>query len=171
MKTRFYNSIAAVAMTATLLLAFVSCGSSSDEDDIIPKEPTTNSYLTPGTDSRPQWKVTAGLDKKYPSSMSAEVTLQSELLPYVSAEDMMCVKIGAEIRDVKQIRLMEGEYYFPLVILGDGQEGGSETPVSLMYYCAKLTRIYTLEAWGEFNPDMPPTDKGKPYVITFFTAN
>jgi len=150
---KILKTFAGAAAAAALLFA-ASC---SDDDD-------TNVNLTMGNDSTPHWTTssTGFADNEF--WMSVQVTPQAELLPYVSDDDLMCATIGDEIRAVSTLQRTGGEPYFKLGIFSDTSGGY----VSISYYCATLKRIYTIENWKLFAPNMPPTQNGDPYVLQFF---
>ena len=147
--------IAGVALAATLL---PSCSKDHDDDNL-------NSQLTKGTDQRPSWTVPADLYMRYEYTMSVEVIPQETLLSYLTDDDMMCATVDGEIRAVSTPHRNGGQTYFPLVIAGTSNSGA----VSLSYYCARLSRIYTLNAWQPFNPGLAPLQDDQPYVIHFIT--
>lgn len=153
MMKRVFDTIARAAIMATLLSIAVSCG---DDDDELKQ------YLTQGNEERPAW-VTGDVYEIYEYTMSVQVTLQSVLLPYVSEEDLMCAVVGDEVRAVTNMNSTGGIVYFPLGIAGNSSNG----KVTLKYYSARLKRIYTLEDWMPFDPGMPPTQDGEPYVVNF----
>ena len=95
--------------------------------------------------------------------MSVQIGLQTELLPYVSSNDLMCAMIGDEVRAVTPPFETGGQYYFPLSIMGTNGEGY----VILKYYCDQLHRIFTVEQWREFDNSIQPTAEGTPYEVPF----
>ena len=164
-----------MTMLSTLMLSTVAC-STSDEDleetpvDTIAKDSTANDSilaenLKPGTDERPAWQKTSDLHQRLGSEMSAQVTVQEELLPYVSTGDLMCVTVNDEVRAVSEARYDNGEWVFTLVIAGTGDDKF----LSVSYYCSQLKKIYTLERWYPFSESFVPTlANGRPYTINFF---
>ena len=140
-----------------VLCAFcVACG---DDDE------KTNPLLTTGNDARPTWTVREGLYDEMELTMSAQVTLQDELLPHAGDDDLMCATIDGEVRAVTGLERTGGEIYFPLVIAGNS---GSSSKVTLKYYCSQFKRIYTIVDWMPFTPNIKPTNNdGKPYVVEF----
>ena len=121
-------------------------------------------YLTPGTDERPSWEKDDSLYMQYEQSMSIQVVPQAFLTSYISEDDLMCATIGDQVRAVSGPEENEGEFYFPLVIAGKGNEGN----VDLAYYCSKLNRIYIAKDWHAFDSDFSPTKHGLPYEIVFY---
>ena len=150
--------IAGVAMTTTLLIATTSCGDDNDG---------WKQYLTKGNEARPAWSTPSDIYQTFEFTMAVQVTLQDELLPYASDDDLMCATIGDEVRAVTTLQRTGGEVYFPLVIAGSSGSG----KVSLRYYCAQLRRTYTLDGWMPFTPGISPTQDGLPYVVEFIPVN
>lgn len=156
----FINNIAGMAFMAILLLA-TSC--STDDGDI--NSGDKNPVLTPGSDARPSWSVKEGLYDESEQTMSVVLKLQSELVPFASADDLMCAVINDEVRAVSTARFRgDSIVYFPLIIASN--TGGD--PITVKYYNSKLTRIYTKSDWNRFNSDISPTVDGEYYVVKFF---
>lgn len=155
--------LAGVALVATLLLG--AC-SSSDDDESNEKNGTS---MTPkeGMDTRPSWVAPSDASWLDEWPMSVQIGVQSELLPYVSSEDLMCAMLNGEVRAVSNLKETGGQYYFMLPIQGDSGEGF----VTLKYYCDKLHRIFTVTDWKEFDSTIQPTDQGTPYEVPFFTGD
>jgi len=122
-------------------------------------------YLKPGTVERPVWEKATDVYNVYAQTMSLQVTVQEELLPYISEQDMVRVTSNQETREVSAPFWVQGEWLFPLVIAGDANDGY----LGLEYYCAKLKRIYSIDMWMTFRQNMlPTTDGGRPYTVSFF---
>jgi len=166
---------ALMAGLSALLLSMAACSKADEELASVapeaPKDTTVvtpvdnNDDLTPGTDARPTWQAASDLYQRYEQTMTAQVTVQKELLPYVSADDLLCVTVNDEIRCVSPARYNNGEWTFPLIIAGMG----NDRFLSVSYYCAKLTRIYKLERWVLFSQSFQPTQEyGRPHTIHFF---
>lgn len=155
--------LAGVALVATLLLG--AC-SSSDDDESNEKNGIS---MTPkeGTDTRPSWVAPSDASWLDEWPMSVQIGVQSELLPYVSSEDLMCAMLNGEVRAVSNLKETGGQYYFMLPILGNSGDGF----VTLKYYCDKLHRIFTVTDWKEFDSTIQPTDQGTPYEVPFFTGD
>ena len=140
---------------ALAALAFMAWGCSSDDDDntVLPPDPPTptQSALTPGTDQRPTWPA-INFDI-YEQNMYVEIKLQELLLEYISDADLLCAKIGDEIRGVANPMSVDGKWIFPLFI-GSNESGGS---ITLAYYCDKLHRIFTKTDWTHFDANTVPT--------------
>lgn len=166
--------LAGVAIVATLLFA-TACSSSEEEDVKQPEqeqpetEPTDpmekriKELTTPGTDERPSWTMNYDLYEQKDQTMSIQVVPQKFLTEYISDDDLMCAMIGGEVRALTGTEQTNGQYYFPLVIAGNGNEG----MVSISYYCSSLKRIYTLANWELFDADIIPTYLGRPQEIIF----
>jgi len=164
-----------MTMMSVLMLSMTAC-STADEDPTgvvkpeVPKDTTVvnsvnDDNLKPGTDGRPSWQIASDLYQRYEQTMTVQVTVQTELLPYVSADDLMCITVNDEIRCVSPARYNNGEWTFSLVIAGNG----NDKLLSVSYYCSKLARIYKLERWFVFSQTFKPTrENGRPYVIDFF---
>ena len=164
-KNRIFQMLAGAVMVTALLLT-VACSSDNHDEDL-PTDPTEQrikEYLTPGTDERPSWEKDDSLYMQYEQSMSIQVVPQAFLTSYISEDDLMCATIGDQVRAVSGPEENEGEFYFPLVIAGKGNEGN----VDLAYYCSKLNRIYIAKDWHAFDSDFSPTKHGLPYEIVFY---
>ena len=144
-----------------VLLLCVLCVSCDDDND------DWKQYLTRGNEARPTWSIPSDMYQIFEFTMAVQVTLQDELLPYASDDDLMCATIGDEVRAVTTLQRTGGEVYFPLVIAGSSGSG----KVSLRYYCAQLRRTYTLDGWMPFTPGISPTQDGQPYVVKFIPVN
>ena len=154
--------IAGVVLSATLL--FTAC-SSSDDNDTKPVEAIDPTVPQPGTDAQPTWTA-PDISLFGGDSMTVQVALQDELLPYASNEDLMCAKLNGEVRAVSNLYESYGQIHFRLAIYGSSSEGA----VTLCYYCQKLSRIFTVENWKNFDASLAPTEEGTPYVPTFFVV-
>ena len=164
-----------MTMMSVLMLSMTACSTVDDNLDNVerpaaPNDTTVvnsgdNDNLKPGTDGRPSWQIASDLYHRYEQTMTAQVTLQKELLTYVSAEDLMCVTVNGEIRCVSPIRYNNGEWTFSLIIAGTG----NDKFLNVSYYCSKLSRIYKRERWVAFSQAYQPTlGNGRPHVIIFF---
>ena len=158
MKRLFY--LAGVAICATLLL-----GACSSSDDDTPAHPV-NMELKQGNDARPSWQA-PDYRRFEGMTMSIQIGLQKELLPYLSGNDLMCAMLAGEVRAVTPPYETGNQYYFPLSILGNSSEGS----VTLKYYCDKLHRIFTVSDWKEFDSSIEPTIDGTPYDVKFYKEN
>ena len=142
-----------------MLLALVvgACGS---DDDI--QEPVPN-YLTTGTDQRPtDW--TAPAPSLYGGiTMAVQVELGDTLAYFQSSADLMCAKIGNEVRAVTTPFINGTVTYFPLSIVGEGDD----ITVSLHYYCDRLHRIFSITNWATFDINASPTGESKMYRPRF----
>lgn len=143
------------------ILLFAACSTSSDD---LNEQGLYQNEITPGTDQRPTWIGPLATDIQFEGiPMSVQITLQAELLPYLSSNDLVCAMIGGEVRAVTPPFETGGQYYFPLSVLGNNGEGF----ITLKYYCDQLHRIFTVEQWREFDTSAQPTVGGKPYEVQF----
>ena len=165
MKNQMKHIVAVGTLMWAILLSVISC-SSSDDFNEPQKEPEKNENLTPGDTERPEWQTASDLFLRYEQTMSVQVTLQKELLPYVSQEDLLCAMVGDEIRGIcKKPVYNNDEWLLSLVIAGTG----NDYFISIHYYCSKLKKIFKIDRWMLFSQSTPPTlNNGRPYVITFF---
>ena len=149
-----------ISMLMLAALAIMAGACSSDDDDepgggtTDPEKPVTE-YLTPGNDQRPDWRAPdytlyGGI------TMAVQVELGDTLANYQSGNDLMCAKIGDEVRAVTP----------PLSIAGDG----TDQAVSLHYYCDQLHRIFTIKDWATFDASTKPTGESSLYRPCFLTS-
>ena len=86
-------------------LALTAWGCSSDDDE--PSRPTEEIpadsaiAIQAGTDKRPNWQTPDF--SRFEQTMSLFLTLQPELVPYSSRQDLLCAIIGGEIRGVAMV--------------------------------------------------------------------
>ena len=150
------------SLFALAALAFLAWGCSSDDGESTtptPPTPQDTIIIEPGTDERPEW-VAPSADN-YEQNMNVYLTLQDELQTYISENDMVCAKIGDEVRGVAVPRLDDGEWLISLIVFSNGA-----APIQLSYYCDKLHRIFTTE-WTTFDASVPPTGTGGIYQPEF----
>lgn len=151
-------------MLAALTLVVGSCKSDSDEEPK-PVQQETPAYLTPGSDTRPNWTSPNIAD--YEARMSVQVELGDTLAAYQSNLDLMCATIAGEVRAVTPPHETGGIIYYPLIIMDNGLGG----TVSLHYYCDRLHRIYIITNWAVFNASAAPTGSSGLYRPKFTTGN
>jgi hypothetical protein len=132
------------SILALAALAFMAWGCSTSDDDSAPKG------ILEGTDARPTWQV-PNYDL-YDQTMNVEVQLQDTLKQYASAADMMCVKVGDEVRAVADGLQYDDEWLFQLTIASND----ADISLVLQYYCDKLHRIFTIN-WTKFDASVAPT--------------
>ena len=137
---------------AIAALALVAWGCSSDHDD---DNSQKNILLSQGLQSgtRPDWLTQAPNYDLYEQTMTAvDVWLQNELQTYASANDLLCAKVGDEIRGVAQPEQINELWKFTITV------GSNETEESIMlyYYCDKLHRIYSTY-WMTFDASIKPS--------------
>ena len=150
---------------ALVALAFMAMGcSSSDsqesENPPTPPTPEETTVIESGTDARPDW--VAPNANSYEQNMNVYLTLQDELQPYISANDMICAKIDNEVRGLAFPRQDEGDWLISLIVFSNGA-----APIQLSYYCDKLHRIFTID-WMTFDASVAPTGTGGIYQPMFY---
>lgn len=136
---------------ALAALVFLAWGCSSDEESTTPTPSTPQDTISieTGTDERPDW--TAPRANDYEQNMNVYLTLQDELQPYISQNDMLCAKIDDEVRGVAIPRQDEGDWLISLIVFSNGA-----APIYLSYYCDSLHRIFTT-FWTTFDASIAPT--------------
>ena len=147
---------------ALAALALLAWGCSSDDGESAtptPPTPEETTVIEPGTDARPDW--VAPNANSYEQNMNVFLTLQDELLPYISANDMICAKIDNEVRGLAFPRQDEGDWLISMIVFSNGA-----APIQLSYYCDKLHRIFTT-GWTTFDADVAPTGTGGIYQPEF----
>ncbi|MBQ7634764.1 MAG: hypothetical protein IJS89_04250 [Bacteroidaceae bacterium] len=132
----------------TILIALALCACSSDEGDV----EATPSFLLQGTDARPTSWIAPDYSA-YELTMSVQVQLGDTLAKFQSEQDLMCATIAGEVRAVTVPKSTMNEVYYPLTIAGNA----GEQTIALQYYCARLSRIYTIQGWAVFDPSAAPT--------------
>ncbi len=147
-------------------LVFMAMGCSSGDDEREAPTPPSPSdspsetiVIEPGTDVRPDWVAPDATD--YEQNMNVYLTMQDELLSYLSENDLLCAKIDGEVRGVAVPRLEEGEWLISMILFSNGA-----APVQLSYYCDKLHRIFTID-WTTFDATVPPTGDSVTYYPKF----
>ena len=155
--------LAGVVLCATLLFG-TSC-SSSDNDEAQMEMPGVP------VSERPDWDQTAVDYTRYDNEMPVVIGIQPELAQYASEKDMMRATIGGETRAWNSQPLeweMEDDtasWKFALNIAGNAGDG----VITLEYYCDQLQRIFTVSNWRNYDSSTSPTEKGQPYVPTFYS--
>lgn len=171
-KNRISQVLAGVAVMAALLLT-AACSSDSttttpepkpDTPEVDPMEQRVKECLEPENEARPSWTVDNSLYDQYEQAMAVKVVPQKFLQDYISDDDLFCATIGGQIRAVSNAEKTNGQYYFALVIAGNGNEG----KVTMSYYCNRLKRIYTAKDWVYFNTDLTPSNMGDPFEVVFY---
>lgn len=143
-------------------LALLAWGCSSDDGaPTTPPTPTPEetTIIESGTDTRPDW--VAPNANSYEQNMNIYLTLQDELQPYISENDMVCAKIDGEVRGVAFPRQDQGDWLISLIVFSNGA-----APIQLSYYCDRLHRIFTID-WTTFDASLPPTGTGGIYHLKF----
>ena len=146
---------------ALAALALLAWGCSSDDDGLmpIPLTPEKTTVIETGSDTRPDW--VAPNANAFEQTMNVFLTLQDELQPYISENDMVCAKIDDEVRGVAVPHQDEGDWLISLIVFSNGA-----APIKLSYYCDLLHRIFTTE-WTTFDADVAPTGTGGIYQPKF----
>ena len=142
-----------------MLLALVAGACSSDDD----MQETVPKYLTVGTDQRPtDW--TAPVPSLYGGiTMAVQVQLGDTLAHFQSPRDLMSARIDNEVRAVTAPFTNGTVTYFPLSIVGDGDD----KTISLHYYCDRLHRIFSIPDWATFDVSASPMGESKMYRPRF----
>ena len=137
---------------AIAALALMAWGCSSDHED---DNSQKNSLLSQGvqSDTRPDWLSQAPNYDLYEQTMTAvDVWLQAELQTHASANDLLCAKVGDEIRGVSQPEKIDELWKFTITV----GSNATEEEVMLYYYCDKLHRIYST-FWMTFDASTKPS--------------
>ena len=152
-----------ICIIAALALTVWGCSSSDDEAPRPAEEIPADSTVTiqPGTDARPAWQTPDF--SRFEQTMSLFLTLQPELVPYSSPQDLLCAMIGGEVRGVASLDTENNG--FVLTIAGNS----SDENISLSYYCDSLRRIFTIPDWTTFDTDIRPMGQGSVFTPTFVT--
>jgi len=169
MKRFRFIAFKAMMMTAMLTLVW-ACGSSDDDNEGDTSDNGLNKYTLVSMRQIPDWKIdwnyndqkpswTAPEAADYENWMIAMVTLQDELVPYSSDDDLMAVFIGDEIRAVNgpaRVSFSGGtstdKVRFILKILGN-EAADKKVHLTVKYYCSKLNQIFTLEGSDTFSAE------------------
>ena len=148
------------SILALAALALLAWGCSSDDGaPTTPPTPEETTIIESGTDTRPDW--VAPNANSYEQNMNIYLTLQDELQPYISENDMVCAKIDGEVRGVAFPRQDQGDWLISLIVFSNGA-----APIQLSYYCDRLHRIFTID-WTTFDASLPPTGTGGIYHLKF----
>lgn len=165
-----YRKIISMFMLAALAFVAGACGSDDDPENDNgngngePNRPVSE-YLTPGNDQRPNW--TAPDYSLYGGiTMAVQVQLGDTLTFFQSGNDLMCAQIDNEVRAVTPPLVTNDVTYYPLSIAGDG----TGQDVSLLYYCDRLHRIFTIKKWATFDVSTQPTGESSLYRPCFTTS-
>ena len=136
---------------ALAALAFMAWGCSSSDDDQ-PNPPVSQS-IQEGNDTRPDWLSHAPNYDLFEQTMTTvDVWLQDTLQAYASANDLLCAKVGDEIRGVAQPEQINGLWKFTITV----GSNDTEEKIMLYYYCDKLHRIFSI-FWMTFDASIKPT--------------
>ncbi|MBP5508583.1 MAG: hypothetical protein J6Y23_12200 [Prevotella sp.] len=159
------NDLFGLMMLAALTLMW-GCSSSDDnnDDDVTPAQTAlrwTKTQGAPnweidwsGNDSPPQW--TAPSPEKYETWMILMVTLQPELVPYCTDDDLMAAFIDNELRALTGPGVKVGtntkKVSFILKIMGN-ETADVKVNMTLKYYCSKLKQTFTITGNELFLPE------------------
>ena len=108
------------------------------------------------------WRAPANYGD-YEQFMSVLITLQDELQPYASTNDLLCAKVNGEVRDVAAPDIIDNKATFSLTIAGNGNDASIE----LCFYSDRLHRIFTLSNWTIFDASVEPMGTGNLYKPSF----
>jgi hypothetical protein len=152
-----------ICIIAALALTAWGCSSDDDEPTTPAKEAPADSAIViqPGTATPPTWQMPDF--SRFEQTMSLFLTLQPELVPYSSRQDLLCAIIGGEIRGVAPFDVDNNG--FVLTIAGSS----SDDNISLSYYCDSLHRIFTIPDWTTFDTDIRPMGKESVFTPIFVT--
>lgn len=142
-------------MTLAALTWVCGCGSSNGDDPYTPEPTHTQKWTkTQGSanwaidwsydEARPTW--TAPQPEKYETWMILLATLQPELVPYSTENDLMAVFISGEIRALAQPAISMGtskDVTFILKVFGN-EPSNQMVEMNLSYYCSQLRQTFTL---------------------------
>ena len=142
-----------ILLSLLAALTIVVGGCSKDDEGTVVK---------PGTDARPAWQAPANYGD-YEQFMSVLITLQDELQPYASTNDLLCAKVNGEVRDVAAPDIIDNKATFSLTIAGNGNDASIE----LCFYSDRLHRIFTLSNWTIFDASVEPMGTGNLYKPSF----
>lgn len=142
-------------MTFAALTLVWGCGSSNDDDPNL-HEPTpihkwvkaqgTANWVVDWSSNEPIPTWTAPLPENYETWMILLVTLQPELVPYSTENDLMAVFISGEIRALARPAISmktTKDVTFILKVFGN-EPSNQEVQMSLSYYCNQLRQTFTL---------------------------
>ena len=148
------------SILALAALALLAWGCSSDDgESTTPPTPEETTVIESGSDTRPDWVAPSA--NAFEQNMNVYLTLQDELLPYISENDLVCAKIDDEVRGVAVPRQDESDWLISLIVFSNGA-----APIQLSYYCDQLHRIFTID-WTTFDADVAPTGTGGIYQPEF----
>lgn len=157
-----------IAICSVLALGW---GCSSDNNgggtDTTPAEKPNWQMSLAANDAAPEWNVVNAED--YELTMSMAVKLNTVLAQYASNDDLLAAFVAGTCRSVTSPTVYAGNDFAlasaSFNIIGNAGESG----ITFKYYCKRLNRIFTLEHWMDFNPNLSPSQDGAAYVLPFET--
>ena len=155
------------SILALAALAFMAwgCSSSDDDDEDMRKDPIETPEtptIREGNDARPDWQAQAPNYDLFEQTMTVDVILQDGLKSYASSADLLCAKVGEEVRGVALPNEVNGQWIYSIMVASNA----SGESINLYYYCDKLHRIFSTY-WTLFDANMPPTGSGGIYQPVF----
>ncbi len=155
------------SILALAALAFIAWGCSSshdDEDDIDNGQPNNSEIQTipEGNDVRPEWQAQSPNFDFFEQIMTVDVVLQDTLQRYASMADLLCAKVGEEVRGVALPKEVNGQWEFPITVASNS----GDEEINLYYYCERLHRIFSTY-WTVFDSTLPPTGNDAVYRPDF----
>ncbi|MBR5061814.1 MAG: hypothetical protein IKX24_06685 [Prevotella sp.] len=176
MRKIYYYSM----MLAVLTLVW-GCGSSDGDDPYTPEPTPAQKWVkTEGSanwaidwsfnDPAPEWVVPH--PEQYESWMILMVTLQPELVPYSSENDLMAVFIRGDVRAVAHPAISMGDtndVTFILKVLGN-EVSDEAMDMQLGYYCSKLKLSCILAGSNRFVAEYV-YGVDKPFVPNLLSGN
>jgi hypothetical protein len=147
----------AVSKIMLLMAALTTAWGCSSDDDKLESQPTE---ISAGTDVRPAWQ--APNYDLFEQTMTVDVILQDGLKSYASSADLLCAKVGEEVRGVALPNEVNGQWIYSIMVASNA----SGESINLYYYCDKLHRIFSTY-WTLFDANMPPTGSGGIYQPVF----
>ena len=154
-----------IVLTAAVVMAW---GCSSDDDS--ETAPVNTTYIAVDAPSAPSWNNIRDIDWQYneprpnwtdpdpllyESTMILQVTLDADLIPYASSQDLMSVTLGNECRAVSMCNIKSGQdgqvAYFIMAIKGNHSD--SDAILSVNYYCERLRQTFIMKDIIPFIPE------------------
>lgn len=163
------NKIIHIVVLCSALALWWGCSSDNNGGgtDIVPAEKPHWQLSLAANDATPDWRVDNAED--YELTMSMAVKLNPVLAQYASNDDLLAAFIGNACRSVTSPTVYSSDKYASasasLNIIGNAGESG----ITFKYYCKRLNRIFTLNNFTNFNPNLSPSQEGEAYVLPFET--
>ena len=163
------NKIIHIVVFCSVLALGWGCSSDNNGGgtDITPAEKPNWQMSLAANDAAPEWSEVNAED--YEMTMSMAVKLNPMLAQYASNDDWLAAFVNGTCRSVTSPTVYAvGDFASAsasLNIIGNAGESG----ITFKYYCKRLNRIFTLEHWINFNPNLSPTQDGVAYALPFET--